>query len=654
MGSTQTQYEKEKNMTLFKQIAIMLTLFLLLILGTVLVLNFNSANKSAQERLYEDAKNTASSLSLSLGSANGDISMMSTMINANFDSGTYSYISLVDVDDKILYERVAESELLDTPQWFLNLVDISAPLASANVSAGWNQVGILNVQSDVTYAYTQLYTILKQLLLSFSIIAIMALIALYLILSAILKPLKKVQHQAEAVGRNEFIIQEKIPYTKEFKDVVVGMNKMVAKVQAMFDKGNEELKRHKEREYIDADTGLKNRKYLIDKLPEYLKVDASSKGGVNIMIAFSGVIEANEKIGHKEVDTLFKNIADIFKTHSKSYENSIVSRMNGTEFSILLPDCSDEDGLSIAHKIYEASSKSIEQAGLDKEQTFISLGLYEYNYTQNIGQLLSLSDNALTQAKFSDSNIHLDKSESATEVMGKDAWRKIINSALEKNSFKFVSWTAVDAKKKKIAHNALSLTLKASDGTEYFYGQFMAPANQAGLSSKIYQNVMQMMFTHPDKKLKSSTCSIRLSFEYLDMSETYDELSELFREHARTLPFKLIIEMPDKLVRSNSKGVKLYKKLFETYGIETGVYEFIGESADYQYLRDLRPVYIKGESSYFLTQSDQSLSALRLITDTVGISLIATGVMDLETLHKLQDRDIHTIQGRATEMITLL
>ena len=632
----------------------MLTLFLLIILSTVLVLNFNSANESVQDRLYEDAKNTASSLSLSLGSANGDISMMSTMINANFDSGTYSYISLVDVDDVILYERVAESELVETPLWFVNIINISAPIASANVSAGWSQVGILNVQSDVAYAYKQLYTILVNLLISFSFIALIALVILYSILSIILKPLKEVQNQAEAVGKNQFIIQNKIPSTKEFKDVVVGMNKMVSKVQFMFDKGNEELKRHKELEYVDTDTGLKNRKYLIDKLPEYLKVDASSKGGINMMIALSGVIEANEKIGHKNVDKLFQDIAAIFKSHSDKYGSAIVSRMNGTEFSILLPNCTEDNGVSIANSIYEAVSQSIESAGLDKEQTFISLGLYAYNYTQNIGQLLSLSDNALTQAKFSDSNIHLDKSESATEVMGKDAWRKIIHDALSSNNFKFVSWTAVDAKKKKVAHNALSLTLKASDGTEYFYGQFMAPANQAGLSSKIYQNVMRMMFTHPDKKLTSSTCSIRLSFEYLDLSETYDELSELFREYARALPFKLIIEMPDKLVRSNSKVVKLYKKLFETYNIETGVYEFIGESADYQYLRDLRPVYIKGESSYFLTQSDQSLSALRLITDTVGISLIATGVMELETLHKLQEKDIHIIQGRATEMITLL
>ena len=639
-------------MTLFKQIALMLSIFLVVILATVLTLNFQSANTSVQDRLYEDAKNTASSLSLSLGSANGDISMMSTMINANFDSGNYLIISLVDVDDALLYERTAESEFSDVPDWFLKNVTIEAPIASANVSAGWSQVGILNVQSDVAFAYKQLYTIFINLLISFGLITISALVILYIILAAILKPLKEVQKQAEAVGRNEFILQKHIPYTKEFKDVVLGMNNMVSKVKAMFDKGNEELKRQKELEYIDPTTKLRNRKYLIDKLPEFLKIDANSKGGVNIMTSLSGLIEANEQIGHRDVDQLFIDIAEIFKENSSDYKNAIIARMNGTEFSLFLPDCPSENALQIAETISKSVTETIKGYKLDTKVVYIALGAYEYSYKQNIGQLLSSSDNALAQAKFKDYKIHLEKVQEDEESMGKDDWRAIINEAIENNNFKLVSWTAVDSKAKKIAHHALSLNLQAGDKT-YYYGQFMAPANQIGLSSKIYQNVMQMIFKHPDASLNSMVCSIRLSFEYMDMRETYTELAQLLKLYANKLPFKLIVEIPDKMFRQNSTQIKEYKALFQKYSIDMGIYEFIGESSDYQYLQDLRPVYIKGETSYFLSQSDQALSALRLITDTVGISLIASGVMDTETLEKLQAKDVYIIQGRATEMIEL-
>jgi EAL domain-containing protein (putative c-di-GMP-specific phosphodiesterase class I) len=164
---------------------------------------------------------------------------------------------------------------------------------------------------------------------------------------------------------------------------------------------------------------------------------------------------------------------------------------------------------------------------------------------------------------------------------------------------------------------------------------------------------MHMMFKTPNIKLKNSLCSIRLSLEYLDSHETYKDLSQLLKEYAAKLPFRLIIEIPDKLARKNSELLKLYKILFEKYNIDTGIYEFIGESGDYQYLQELRPAYIKGETSYFLTQNSQTLSALRLITDTLGISLIATSVMDTNTLRELQMKDIHIIQGKATEMIEL-
>ncbi len=651
MGSTSTQYEKAKNMTLFKQIAMMLSVFLFIILTTVLILNFQSANKGVEDRLYDDAKNTATSLSLSLGGADGDITMMSTMINANFDSGNYKEIILIDVDDKVLFERKIEDEVIEVPSWFKNSVSIKAPVAYANVSAGWSQVGIISVQGNVNYAYKILYKIFINLLISFAIITFVAFVVLYTSLHAILKPLAGVQKQAEAVIRNKFIIQEDIPYTKEFKDVVLGMNNMVSKVQVMFEKGNEELRQYKEYEYTDKATNLKNRKYFIDKLPEFLKIDATSEGGVNMLIGLMGIIEANEHIGRAEVNDFFMAIANVFKNSVKSYENAIVSRMNGTEFSIFIPDCTDDEGLEIASRINDECSSVIIKMKLNLDETYICIGLYSYNYKEDIGKLLSHTDNALAKAKFGTTRVHIERSDEAVEVMGKEAWRSIINEAISKNNFNFVSYKTVDFKSKTISHNALSLTLEVDEKTTYYYGQFMALANQVLLSSDIYDSIIKKMFNNPNILSPSKTYSLRLPYNYLSLNGTYEKLVKIFRAYALKLPFNLIIEVPDKLVSEQTDSIKLYKKLFEEYGIEMGLFEFIGESNDYHYLQELRPVYIKAEASYFITQNNQGLSALRLITDTVGISLIAVGVMDKNTLDKLEEKDIHIIQGRASELI---
>jgi len=637
-------------MTLFKQIAILLSIFLVILLSCVLFLNFQSANDSVQKRLYEDAKNTASSLSLSLGSADGDINMMSTMINANFDSGNYQFISLKDMDGNTLFKRENNIKNSNVPEWFINLINIKAPIASANVSAGWSKIGLLNVQSDISYAQVQLFSILKSLVLSFLLLSLIGLAILNFLIHTALKPLRQVQLQAEAVSRNEFITQTNIPKIKEFRDVVVGINTMVHKVKVMFDKGNEELKRQKELEYIDPATKLKNRKYLIDKLPEYLKIDAPSKGGINMMVAFSGVTDANEKIGHKNVDKLFCSLADIFKAHASNYFNSIVARMNGTEFSILLPDCESEDALDLAQGIRDSVENSIEEIGLDIKQTYISIGLYEYNYEQTVAQLLSMSDNSLAKAKFKDSKIHIDSAQNTTEVMGRDAWREIINKAIDRNGFELISYKAFNNKTKLDVHNALSISMNV-DGITYCFGEFMAPANQAGLGKDIYKKILDMIFTTPDKRLKNSLCSLRLPYDFLYLKDTYDHMVKLFKHYADELPYKIIIEMPDKLASQNSESVKLYKELLEKYNFELGIYEFIGESKDYHYLQDLRPLYIKGEADYYLNQNAQSLSALRLITDSVGIQLIATGVMDTQTVRALEKQDIYVVQGPAIEAL---
>jgi len=642
-------------MSLFKQMALAVSLIIVVMLGSVMVINYQSSKQDMIESLYETTVNNISSITSQLAEASESPALMSTIIDAEFDSGYFKRISFISNDGTFEYEQVDNDPVEGVPQWFINFSNISLESVKSDVSSGWSMVGVVSVNGDTGIVYKALYKMFIKLFYVFVISVSVSLMLLSIMLGFILKPLKGVQKQAEAVIRNEFIIQEEIPYTQEFKDVVLGMNNMVTKVKAMFDKGNEELKLQKEREYVDPITKLKNRKYLIDKLPEFLKVDALSKGGVNMMISLSGVIEANEKIGHRNVDNLFVDIANIFREKVNNYGSTIIARMNGTEFSILIPNCRNSKiALELAQSILDASVEKIKEKELDISQTFLSLGLYQYNYQESIGKLLSQSDNALAQAKFDDTNIHLAIASDITEVMGKDAWRAIIQNAVENNKLGFVSWTAVDSKAKKIAHNVLSLIIREDKDHIYYYGQFMAPANQAGLSDDIYRSVLNMMFTNPNEELRGRICSLRLSYEFLQKEETYSQMKKLFSQYANKLPFRLIIEMPDKLVSKRTKQVKDYKHLFEKYKIDMGVFEFIGESKDYQYLQDLRPIYLKGESSYFLTQNEQSLSALRLITDSVGISLIATAVMDVKTLKELQAKDIYIIQGRATESIEIV
>ena len=636
-------------MSLFKQMAIAISLMIIILLGSIMTLNYQSSKKDMLESLYQTTTNNISSLSSQLAEAGNDPTLIASVIDAEFDSGYFKKITFTSNDGSFVYTQEDQDALEELPLWFIHFTNISLQSVQSDVNSGWEMIGVVSVTGDTSIVYKALYKMFLQLFSIFTIAVLVSLVILSILLKILLRPLKHVQKQAEAIAKNRFILQEELPYTTEFRDVVLGMNTMVTKVKAMFDKGNQALKEQKEREYTDPVTQLKNRQYLIDKLPEYLKIDATSKGGVFMMLAFSGVIEANEKLGHTQVDRLFKKFADMLLASVAEFQDALVLRMNGTEFALFIPDYKMFTALTHAHDIVNSTQDFVTQNNLENETTFLSIGIYQYNYQESIGTLLSQADNALAQAKLQAERVFLATPANITEVMGKDAWREIIKTAIAKENFQFISWPAVNVESKKVVHNALSLTLEGEKN--YSYGQFMAPANQIGLSHAIYTSALNMLFTKPNKNLHHTTCSLRLPYEFLTQKDTFSQMQALLLSSAKKLPLKLIIEMPDKFMSKNRELVHQYKALLEKYHIELGIFEFIGESQDYSYLQTLRPLYIKAHFEYFLSKNNQTFTPLKLLTESINIQLIASGVMDIQTLEALRKKDVCTVQGKITEKI---
>jgi predicted signal transduction protein with EAL and GGDEF domain len=638
-------------MTLFKQLSLLIAILLITIFAIVLGIDIKNSVKSVQDQLYADAKNTATSLSLSLASANGNISMISTMINADFDNGIYQSISLVGMQGDTLYERHGTQKVAEVPTWFTRLISIKAPVASANVSAGWNPIGVLNIQSDTKKAYQHLYEVIRSLTISFAIIFIISFGFLYLLLMLILKPLKALRAQADAITNSQFIIQEKVPFTQDFKDLVVAMNAMTKKVEGIFHHANETLQKQSELLYKDEGTGLHNKKFLVNKLPEYLKIDAQIPEGVSMLIALNGVTEANQVLGHAFVNKLFIEITTMLKRHANDFNDSLVVRMSGTEFFLLLPLCKEEDGLLLAKSMEQASSILLGKE-LDQDITYLSFGLYPYHHTQTADQLLSALEYALSQAKnrVNDENIYMHKTVSDAEIMSKNEWNQSLQFALQHNAIQFDTYNVVDFTSRKTAHKVLSISL-ISERQKFSYGQFIAAAIALGLDIEIYKKAVDKLLASPSRELRGSVCSLRLSNRYLDHPDTFNEIKSLLERHAKYLPFKLIIELPDSLLSSNSEHLRAYKTLFEKHDIKIGIFEFIGNATDYSYLKELRPAYIKAELNYFVGQSNLNVSSLQVVTDSIGIDLIATSVMNTEFLNDLKSRNVTIIQGPASEMI---
>ena len=84
-------------------------------------------------------------------------------------------------------------------------------MAQSQIMAGWQQYGTLSIRNHNGHAYLQMWDILVSLLETFGIIFTLTVMGLFLLLRLVLRPLKKVRMQAEAILHDDFPINEEVP-----------------------------------------------------------------------------------------------------------------------------------------------------------------------------------------------------------------------------------------------------------------------------------------------------------------------------------------------------------------------------------------------------------------------------------------------------------
>ena len=639
-------------MTLFKQVAIAVSAIIIIMLGAVMYINYESAKKDMITSLYETTVNNISTLSSNLAQAADEEAFLTTTIDSEFDSGYFRLIEYTSADRKFTYKQEDNEPIEGVPLWFVNFTNVEVQTIRADVSLGWEIIGEVNVAGDTTVVYKALYKMFIKLLYLFFIFVSLALIILSMLLHFVLKPLKRIQNQAESILKNEFVIQEGEPYTTEFKDVVKGMNAMVRKVEDIFEKANESAQRNKELLYNDPVTKLFNRRYLMLKLSDLIKQENRINGGTVIFVALSSEEAIIKAIGRRNADDFFLELATAFAHICKECEESIVARVNSTEFTLMLPGCEANDASNMAQRINDKFAELVANHKLDTDVIYVNIGIYRFKPNITVGELLTRADNALAQAKASDSaNIHLYQEKDDANAMGKETWRGIIEEAIEKKHFGLKFWPTVNATTKETDHKVMTFIIDGGEGKRYFYGDFIAPAINLGLVSKMYLVALQDLIINSHKAINNNICSIRLSNEVLKDSATFEELSLLFETHAKNINFKLSFEVSDSFAINNTQIVKSFVYLFSKYGFGFGINSFTGESNSFAYLKLLNPSFIKADVSFLLDQSSDSMTALQVVTDALGIDIIATFVKDEDELEKLSAMHIHKVQGPVTDKL---
>ncbi|HTF85146.1 MAG TPA: EAL domain-containing protein [Cellvibrio sp.] len=636
-------------MSLIKQLWLGILAILLLALGGSFVISALSAKTYLETQLHLKNIDNATVLALSMTQMEKDPVTLELLIAAQFDSGHYQRIALVDPDNNLIIERRFNNTVdggLDSditpavPEWFTQLISLKASPGIAQVQDGWQQYGTLIVESHPGFAWQALWDGTLDLLQWFLVAALISSLIGTVILKYISRPLDLVVQQAEAIGERRFITSAE-PRTAEFRRLVRAMNSLSANVKILLEKETRQLQSLQRESQQDPLTGLANRAHFLNLLDSQLTREDADNYGILVITRVIGLAALNHQIGRARVDQLLCALAESLQTFSQHFAQGYVGRLNGSDFILLIP------GHLNAEKIANDIAQQL-AALINHSQHTATLPVAACNYMANESRaaLMNKLDGALAQAELKGSRAVVTLQQgSVSRHPNVNEWRDAIVQALAAGQLELASFPVRQADG-SIVHFEAPMRLQL-DGQLQPAGYFAHWASRSGLMPRIDLAVIGIALRQ--LKHMQLPLAVNVSAESLCDADFRAQLIELLRDQAEQAK-DLWIDFAETCALRHAAEFRAFNASLRALGCKVGLEHVGAEFSHIRELQDLGIDYIKIDSAIVRNIHENSgnqhfLRNLNKIGHSLGCMMIAEGVVHEQEKVMLFTLDIDAITG---------
>ncbi|QKS72582.1 EAL domain-containing protein [Paenalkalicoccus suaedae] len=245
----------------------------------------------------------------------------------------------------LLMGRIINEDYLQTLAESLSLdVALASPERDAFVSSqdkisadhmiedvNQNTIIPLNIAADRFFYHEKQANLFNLKILVSVVLLSLASLFYFFFKSFVLDPVKRlaaILQESTATNTSESQLSGPFNITAtEINQIELEFKQMITNIQL----ANEEIT---EMAYHDQLTKLRNRFYLTKKFDEFVNQDTRKRAVV--FFDLDGFKKVNDIWGHEVGDLLLKKVAKRLKRHFKD-ENTIIARVGGDEFSVILP-----------------------------------------------------------------------------------------------------------------------------------------------------------------------------------------------------------------------------------------------------------------------------------------------------------------------------
>jgi diguanylate cyclase (GGDEF)-like protein len=627
-------------MTLQRRLILAISLLLILLLTANLVVTVHNARLNIYQQLEVHAQDTATSLGFSISQAAQakDTVQVRSMIDVIFDRGYYRKIIYRDLEGQEIVKRESSLASSGVPLWFSRWLPVPEPSGSAVVSSGWFQLGEIEVVSHPGFAYQDLWRSFKEQLWLFLFTIVLCYGLLGLALKLILKPLKQVERQAEAICRREFIVQDSLPSIPELRSVVNAMNRMVEKVKTMFGYQVELNDRLHQQLRTDDITGLANRRDFDERLLAYLKSERTTDEGALLLMQIGDLLEINRTKGREDGDDYLQTIAQYLVNLLKNYPDHLCSRHSGSDFALFVPAINEQESRELMEKIY-TDLQTMEWSGERIQPIYLGV-VYASDVTQldNETTLLALADRALNEVRMEEQSGYHWRAVDASanrSVVTNQQWSELIQSALKEKSFHFryqPVWLMEEkAGDKQASQRVLfneALTHLAYENIDYSASVIIPIATRLQLMPQFDAQVIKSVI-ESQVDLQKPLC-INVSTAAIEDKDFIADFNTQLVAH-KALAAKLIFELPANSLSFSEEAVRHFAEVIKSAGAKLSLHHFGRGTAEFAFLQSLPLDYLKIDRCFIQNITDDLDSqffvrSLVTIAKSCDVMVLAEGV----------------------------
>lgn len=561
------------------------TLLLLLLLGSVSV-SFDRFRDYVADQLEGHAQDAAVAIGLSLSNAidGRDPVAAGSLIDAAFDSGRYLSITYLDNDGNEIAGRMVPLSGTGVPDWFIQLADLPLPKGEAEVIRGWNRLGQVVVVSHPGRAYRDIWQVTLQIVIGIAVLGGVGLVSLYWLMARILRPLREVEIQAEALGRRDFRRRVEVTSTRELNRVTRVMNQMASDLGRLFE-GQARLIQHLRRvNNEDRITGLSSANAFDQRLKADVESEERSATGVLMLLHLADFSHYNQAYGRKEADRALVRIAEAIDFFVKSHAGAYAGRRTGAEFSVFLPGVSQADASVWCAELVEHLDGLYADLAAPLD-TAVHGGIAQTAEGAGLRELMAAADGALRQAQTRENSCCSGADTAQKTHFNMETWRTIIMEAIRRDEVSLWLQPMVEPVSGKPLYHQVFSRIR-SDGEWIRAGTFVPMAERFGLTPEIdlliVERTLALLREDDQRQLAISLGAVSVA------SEVFRHNLQEALERAGPTRNRLWVGISEQTIHHHRTAVGLLVRALNRIGVWVMVDRFGVGGVPFSYLKNLR------------------------------------------------------------------